>query len=376
MGRVAVFAAGAALLAMACGSPQPESTDAQRGSPTESGVMASTYDEVVAAIEGLDVDEREATLQEIAAAAGNDLTWYVGMDDRLADLLIEGFEDTYNVSVEKYRANRQDIMRRLTEEISAGYEEGADVVEVPGTEGASLSDDGYIVAYDSPHREELVEGSNFPDRTALRYTLLPVVWNSGTVSPDQAPRSYEDVGGERFAGQRSVDPGYAHWYKTLHEHFVEAQGMTADEADAIFEDMATDARAIRAPNLAAELLAQGEYMVSAGLPSHMVDAYVEDGAPLAYDEPSFVEPVVSEAAIVAVVKDAPNPAAAILFNDWILSQGQEVIRDFGLVPALESLQPERLPETVLVDVIDFQEKSREWIERWQEIVRFAEEVEG
>ena len=74
----------------------------------------------------------------------------------------------------------------------------------------------------------------------------------------------------------------------------------------------------------AQLTAAGEFDVTVNSYLHTVKELMDDGAPLAW-EPA-VEPLVSRADGVAIVKDAEHPAAALLFVTFCWTRASRCLR--------------------------------------------------
>jgi iron(III) transport system substrate-binding protein len=80
------------------------------------------------------------------------------------------------------------------------------------------------------------------------------------------------------------------------------------------------------------LLASGEIDVAPGsVSSNTVDTLRDEGAPLAWQPP--VEPIVRQRQGVALVRDAPHPATALLFLDFEMGPGLDVLAADHRAPA-------------------------------------------
>ena len=104
---------------------------------------------------------------------------------------------------------------------------------------------------------------------------------------------------------------------------------------------------------------------------HTVEELKDDGAPLAW-EPA-VEPLVSRADGVAVVKDAEHPAAALLFVDFLLDEGQQVFADAYLTPARKDLSVPPSIQQIVVDVPKYVAEAADWQARYEQLVRMGKE---
>ena len=215
----------------------------------------------------------------------------------------------------------------MVEERKAGFH-GADVVETNAINLSFLSDEDVLVPYRGPSVSGLVEGSLHKDWTADRLNVFAVAWNTKLVPKGQEPKSWEDLADPHWKGKLLLQADDHEWFKTLWEHWV-ASGKTPAEADRLAEAIARNAIFIDGRSLGRELLAAGEFDVTVNL-RHAVQSDADEGAPLAW-QPA-VELMFWRPNGVAAVNGSPNPAAAVLFMDWILADGQKVFEELETDP--------------------------------------------
>ncbi len=158
------------------------------------------------------------------------------------------------------------------------------------------------------------------------------------------------------------------WYKTIWESLV-ASGKTPAEADKIFEGIAKNTAFVNGHSLMADLVAAGEFDVSLDSYLHTVKGLIEKGAPIAW-EPA-VEPLVTRPDGIAVVKDAKHPAAALLYADYVLDEGQKTFDDFFLTPARKDLSVPPSIGHVAMDVPDYIAHEDEWTKKYEQLVRLG-----
>ncbi|MGH2820927.1 MAG: hypothetical protein ACRDJ5_09770, partial [Actinomycetota bacterium] len=96
------------------------------GSPTSGGGSSSELDdfksetadrleEITSELEGLDPEKRRARLVEMAEKEGGSFNLYGSTNLDEAGPLIEEFEDSYDITVNYYRANSEDVLQRVVE---------------------------------------------------------------------------------------------------------------------------------------------------------------------------------------------------------------------------------------------------------------------
>lgn len=371
-----------AIALAACASPPTADEDAAQvtegagGSEGEVGgdaEGAAVFDDVLAQVEGLEGQERIDKLAELAAEEG-ELSLYTSMTTDFVDTVSSAFEDTFDLDVSVYRAGSETVLQRLIQEANANFH-GADIVETNGPEMFALTSEEILAPYEPSGVGELIEGSHYDTWTATRFNNFVISWNTKKVSEDERPQSWEELADPKWDGRMAMETADVDWYKTLWEFWVNEDGKSPEEADQLFEDMADGALLVKGHTVSGELLAAGEYDVFASNYSYLVQELVDEGAPVAWEPP--VEPIITRPNGVGLVKNAPHPATALLFYEWILSEeGQKVVREFGLDPSMESLATSGSAELIQVDLPDLQANLDEWTKRYEALIQRGEEVEG
>lgn len=263
--------------------------------------------------EGSGGDSPLAELEQAAFEEG-ELTVYTGAGESQIEALVDAFMDQYpELSVEYFRGAGTALFNRFATEAEAGSVV-ADVF-VPTVQPSFVTDnaDWFL-----PLDEELLPAlADWPEEFRTEYTAQPVVeeivaiYNTDTV--DTPPETWEDVLDEKYRGRIVlIDPlasaGYMSWFAILREalgdDFLEQLG----ELDPLWVDTGA---------VGAQQVATGQYdIVVPAYPSHSA-SLIDQGAPLELIR--NLEPTQGLTTNVALTADAPNPNAARLFANWLLS---------------------------------------------------------
>jgi iron(III) transport system substrate-binding protein len=355
-----VLAVVVALSAAACGGA---------GGGSDPGEVAGprTVVEVLSAVEGLDGEARAAKLVELARDEGGTLTWYTSSNADEYGQIAEAFEEAYGIAVSVYRAGSSDLAERLSQEADANAV-GADVVKISSEYARVLSERGLLAPYSSEYKATLPEGTFADDWSGYDVSLLVVSRNTDLLTAEDAPRSWEDLADPRWDGQLVIDPGDVDWYATLWTYWVEEAGKSEEEADQLFEQVAANTVFFEGHTAQAELLAAAEFALGVNF-ADVVDPLAAEGAPLAW-EPS-VEPAVADISSLAALAEGENPAAAVLFVDWLLSEpGQAALVGAGSLPVLTGLGALEL-DYVLVDSEALVATIDDWTERFDRLAQLG-----
>jgi iron(III) transport system substrate-binding protein len=331
---------------------------------------ATGFESVFASIEGLSGAERRARLVDLVRREGDELSLYTSLAADHVPVVVGAFEDAFDVDVAVYRAGGETVVPRLLEEAEAGFH-GADVVRINGLGMTNLEDAGLLVNYASEYRRGLIEGSVADGWTADSYNTFVVSWNTKLVKEGERPTSWESLADPRWRGRVAIEASDVDWYKELWEFWVEEEGKSADAADRLFEAIARNALVVHGHTLLGQLMAAGEIAVAPNYSSR-VESLREEGAPLAWKPP--VEPLFPQAQGVGLVRGAEHPAAAVLFYDWLLSDGQKFLLETNTESARRSLAASPEAERRVIDFAALAPVQEKWTDRYDRLLRLGKEV--
>jgi iron(III) transport system substrate-binding protein len=355
------MAVAAASLA-ACGGDSSSASDA----------TGRTVADVVADLEGLTGDERTQHLLELAQEEGGRLSFYTSYSSDLADEVAGAFGDAYGIDVGVYRAEPETIVQRLAEEAKAGFR-GADVVENGGLEMLAANADDLLDPYTSPSETNLVEGAGHDGWTSESVNTFVLSWNTDLVPESERPTSWEELADPKWKGRLALDGGDVEWYKTLRDWLIAEKGMSDGDADALFEAIAQNAFVVKGHSAAAQLQAIGEFALFVNF-LHVVERFKNEGNPLDW-QPAPVAPIVTKTDGVGIVADSIHPATAMLFVDWLLGDGQELLGARN-VATRRDLSASADVETLLVDLESLAAAQDEWLRRYEELLALGTAIGG
>ena len=362
LGRLAT-AVGITIALVSCGAPPT-------AQPTGSGSSAaeSKYEKY----EALKGQERRDQLVKDAKAEG-ELSLYTSMTSDVASAVAKAFTDKFGIKVNLYRAASETVLQRILQESSANHA-GADAVETDALEMAALGKEKLISPYTGERRDLVGKEGQFDNWTASRYNLFAPSWNTTKVAAGDQPKSWEDLADPKWDGKLAMELSDYDWYLTLYGYWQQ-HGKSTAEIDKLFADMANGAKVVKGHTVMGELLSAGEYSVAASNYSYLVQRAADKGAPVAYQP--FVQPVIARPQGVALMKSAAHPAASLLFEDWLLTEGQQVFIDLGLTPSIEPpglKDPLAGLEVIPVDVNKLLNEQKQWSDRYDALLEKGDKV--
>jgi len=301
--------AGVLLGAAACGSS---------GGGSGSGAAAAN---------SKDASLDSMTTEQLAAQAQQEgsVTWYTTFADDDVQPMVKAFNEKYpNVKVNPLRLSADKIPQRVITEQKGG-KHNADVVSGDSPQVAQLLQAGALQPYTPKDQAQLPSGLDLPQgyEGVIYIVTTAVGYNPKLVKQKglPLPKSWEDLTNPAWKGQFSIDPGAVNWYDSL------IQSMGHDKALDLLKRLGDNQPVF------VESHTQALTQVEAGEPLAAATIYGYKASSEQKKNPDTVEftnsnPLPASLTLVDVVKDAPHPAAARLFEDWLVSKdGQSAVVD-------------------------------------------------
>jgi iron(III) transport system substrate-binding protein len=355
--------------------PPPEaegSSGSEGGGEGEAPAPAPNGDQfaaVLAQVEGLPADQRRVRLAELASEEEEEATLYTSNGD--ARVIAEAFSEAFDVQIFVYRETPEGIADRLRIDAGAAFP-GADIIDTDMTQLLALNQEGLLFSYDSPAHQGMPAEALFEGWTADRFAALVTPQNIDVLPPAQRPADFAQLADPRFDGQLLVEPGAYDWYMTLTTWFLN-NGMSQDQVNQMWGGIATNAVLVEGDRARVDFLALGQFQLATGTASWVVDNRVLDGAPLTWDPP--LAPTVLRPNGAAIPRAADAPATALLWYEWLLTDGQALLLETQQIPAREEFRVSDTLEGLQTLVVNGQQllaEGPDWQRRWTELLANSE----
>ncbi|MGN6686284.1 MAG: ABC transporter substrate-binding protein [Actinomycetales bacterium] len=321
--------------------------------------------------------DRTDKLLADAKAAGGVVDIYTSNTD-IQDL-VDAFQKAYpDIKVNAFRANSETVLQRITQESQAGKPQN-DVVDTNDAELRALNAQGLLTDYQGPALDNLRDAAKgFKGWVAERFNAFVVGWNTDKVKEGDIPKKFQDLADPKYSGKLSLEVGDWDWYASMHTYLTDEQHMSDDEVDALFKKIVSNAKVVKGHTVQGELLGAGQFAFALSVYSHTIDKAAKKGAPVAW-KPA-VQPVILRPNGFALMAKPRHPAAALLWADWVLTDGQKVIADSKRIPAAKNVEGfdnplsddvtvYNVPETAIKD-------SQKWSDEYDSLLRGLTKVGG
>jgi iron(III) transport system substrate-binding protein len=256
---------------------------------------------------------------QLIEAATNEgkIVYYTAIDIKVAQALAKEFEKKYpGITVQVERTGSERIFQRLSQERASNIFT-ADVID--STDQAlfvTWKQQGILEPYIPAEVLKWPASERDPDGTyaSVRFTLMPIAYNTNLVKAEDAPKSFADLLDPKWTSKIvKAHPSYSGGIVTSTFQTVNAIGW------GYFEKLGKQkVLQVQSSTEPPKKLALGERAVSADGLEYVHIQLKESGAPIAIVYPAEGTPFVPSCE--AIAKNAPHPNAARLFISFMFSR--------------------------------------------------------
>jgi len=274
---------------------------------------AANLDELTVRIASFNATDRAALLAKGAKEEGK-MVFYGTIPVNQFAVLGQAFHSRYPfISVQHYYSPRQGILNRALSEARAGrYMADAFMLDV--SYGAQFIREGLAQPYLLPDRKKFYDGTY--DKVGYWYSMYlmttALVYNSRLVKPENVPRSYEDLLNPKWKGKFLFDPEAGYILAAMEHAWGRERAIHY-----LSQLSRQEISFTRGGTLTTQLVAAGEYPIAIAVVGETSAEMRERGAPLGF---SVLAPKIIKPSAIFLARKAPNPHAALLFTEWVLSE--------------------------------------------------------
>jgi iron(III) transport system substrate-binding protein len=275
----------------------------------------------------------------------------------------DAFRKRYGIDFQYWRASSEQLVQRAVNENRAGRC-AVDAFATVAAELETLHREKLLIAVKTPATADLAPLAFRPhgEWVATRLNIFSASYNTNLVKKDEVPKGYEDLLHPRWKGRLAVEAADFDWFGTIVMKMGEEKGLK------LFRDIVkTNGMSVRRGHtLLANLVQAGEVPLALTVYSYKPEQQKRDGAPV---EPLYLRPLVALGYGPAVSRCAPHPHAALLFYDFMIREGQEIMAKRDMTPTNPKIRP--LPEGLdltLIDPAEMLDNRKKWDGLWTDTV--------
>lgn len=305
--------------------------------------------------------DRQARLIEAAKREGELSVYHVY--PRLTTM-IAAFSKKYGIKVNVWRAGSEAVLLKVITE-ARGKRFTADIVQNNAPENEAAHREKLLQEVRSPYLADLIPQAvpTHKEWAGITLDVWTAAYNTDKVKKEELPKSYQDLQDSKWRGRLAIEANNHAWFGTLLSQLGEEQGIR------IFNNIvATNGISARkGHSLLTTLVASGDVPLALTVYNWNPEQLkAKGGAPI---EALVIKPLIAQPSTIALLKNAPNPASAILFYDFMLNEGQKLLLENSYVVANKNMpSPFANVPIVYIDpahALDMQDK---WLKAFDDII--------
>ena len=263
------------------------------------------------------------------------LLWYTALNINDATMLTKRFEQLYPfIKTETLRLGGRELVTKILMEANTRVFR-ADVIESVSIDGHILKKKGLLEKYISPEASAYPASVKDPDGTWTSFFINThvLVHNTNLVKKDEVPRTYEELINPKWKGKIVIRDDDFPTFGMMLRVMGKENGLN------FMRRLAAQGVELRSGStLAIQDISAGAAPLGMNLYGTRVEELKKKQAPVDWTPMEFV--IVSIEPLSVAAK-APNPNAARLFVDFLLSkEGQGLMRDRSRIPSRPDVPPD------------------------------------
>ena len=187
-------------------------------------------------------------------------------------------------------------------------------------------------------------------------------YNTEKVKKEDLPKTYQDLLDPKWKGRLGIEAADEHWFATL------VQELGQEKGTKLFKDIvATNGISVRkAHTLLANLVGSGEIWLGLTIYNYSPEQMKAKGMPI---ESFIIPPAISQFVAIGLPKKAPHPHAAMLFYDFMLNEGQELLAKRSYIGTANKIDsPLKKMPLKFIDPALYMDMSEKWIKAYEDAV--------
>jgi iron(III) transport system substrate-binding protein len=257
------------------------------------------------------------------AAAKNEgkVVWYTSTPIEQGQKIAKLFEEGTGIKVEMFRSGGSAILRRFLQESQAGRT-AVDVMTTSDPAAtAALARKGTFVAFKPANFDKIIEAGRDKDGyyVAQRLNLMVIYARSDKVAGADLPKTWGDLTDAKYKGKLVMtDPSFTALQLTV-------VGMMSKNAGWDFYEKLrrNDIMVVQGNQQVSDNVRRGERLIAVGALDSYAAADRKAGHPIVTILPTDGVFVITSP--TAVIKGSPNPNAAKLFAEFMISDAAQKI---------------------------------------------------
>jgi iron(III) transport system substrate-binding protein len=259
-----------------------------------------------------------------AAKKEGEVMLYTSIPAKEMEQVTKPFEDKYGIKVSVWRGGPDKVLQRMLSEAKAKKYE-ADLVQIRIPDMEAMAREKIFQPVNSPTFKDLIPDA-VPKHREWVVSQIPLTvlgYNTNLVKKEDLPKSYQDLLDPKWKGKLGIEATNYDWFATVVEH---------NGGVKLFRNIvAKNGISVRKGHtLLGNLVIAGEVPLALTLLNYMPEQAKRKGAPIDW---FTLEPTLALATSIGITRRAPHPNAALLFYEFMLTEGQRIMASMDNVPS-------------------------------------------
>jgi iron(III) transport system substrate-binding protein len=287
--------------------------------------VASAQSKQVENIAMYDGADRQQRLIEAAKKEGS-LTLYTSITPANFAILSADFEKKYDVKINVWRSGDDKVVQRVLAETKAGSAR-FDLVHINSLEMESLHRERIFQKVKSPYINDLLPIAVTPHKEWVPtfMNIIVAAYNTDKIKKADLPKTYQDLLDPKWKGKLGVEANDQEWF------YAVIKDMGTDKGLKYFQDLvAKNGLSVRTGHsVLNNMVIAGDVQLGLTVYGHMPVLAKQKGAPIDW---FTLAPAIASPFGIGLSANAAHPNAAILFFDYMISDGQKLLSKMQYVP--------------------------------------------
>jgi ABC-type Fe3+ transport system substrate-binding protein len=319
----------------------------------------------IAAYEGAD---REQRLVE-GAKREKELTFYASIPTDDITVLVAAFDKKYGVKVKVWRADSEGFLQRIVGEARARRFE-VDIMAGSTSALEPLYRENLLQEVKSPNFADIIPEAIAPHRqwAAIYLNTIVQAYNTNLIRKDDLPRSFHDLVRPEWKGKLGIEAEDFDWFAQVVTEMGQAPGSSEAAAVRLFREIVNEngISVRKGHSLLTNLVAAGEVPLALTVYGFLAEQAKLKGAPLDW---FVLPPAVARATAQGLARNAPHPNAAVLFFDFLLGEGQQILASRQFVTVSRTIDtPFDRGQFKIIDSAMMLDQARKWQDIYQRTI--------
>ena len=319
----------------------------------------------IATYEGAD---REQRLIE-GAKREKELTFYGSIPTDDITVLVAAFDKKYGVKVKVWRADSEGFLQRILGEARARRFE-VDIMAGSTSALEPLYRENLLQEVKSPNLADIIPEAIAPHRqwAAIYLNTIVQAYNTNLIRKDDLPRSFRDLVRPEWKGKLGIEAEDFDWFAQVVTEMGEAPGASEAAAVRLFREIVNEngISVRKGHSLLTNLVAAGEVPLALTVYGFLAEQAKLKGAPLDW---FVLPPAVARPTAQGLARNAPHPNAAVLFFDFLLGEGQQILASRQFVTVSRKIDtPFDRSQFKIIDSAMMLDQARKWQDIYQRTI--------